>query len=349
MFRWLICRLRTACCGLPTANRMPIFALCLASFVGCENSPLDFGQSVGPEPQFVAPPARWVTWSRQSDAIVFEQAGKLIVARGETLKDARAITGQGSYAHPAWSPDGKEIAYDYAVDRFHQANLFVRALDGKTVARRLTNIRTYDFMPAWSADGNWIAFQSRRSPDNNVWLVSSSGGEPRPLGSALANEGSLAWSPMGARLAYESRTTGSAEDLWVADANSGATKRFAGTDATDKMPLWRPDGDELGFLSVASKGWNVWAQGESEAEPRQITTKGNVLAFNWLQGGKAVMFLTQTGELFAQKDEKDAEPVLVRKCVSFSVSPDGRRYVYIAPVGTYYQRYVEVVPSEFLP
>ena len=81
-----------------------IAALTLVLAVGCDDLPDDLGGKDSPDVTFVGPIPRWITWSKQSDAIAFEQTGRLVVARGEDLKDARAITGYSEYNHPSWSP-----------------------------------------------------------------------------------------------------------------------------------------------------------------------------------------------------------------------------------------------------
>lgn len=321
---------------------------CLVT-LGCERVPVDLGESPPSGQEWVGPAPRWIRWSPQSDRIVYEQGGRLFLGMGPTLNDGYALTGSGTYQHPHWSADGSMIVYDYASDPLHPANLWIRSAEDAFVPRRLTNARVRDYMPCWSRDGGWIAFHSRRSPANHVWVVRPEGGDPRPVGPALANERSLDWSPTGARLAYEAFEGGSS-DIWVADMKDFSTRRLAGTLASDKQPRWLPDGSGVGFLSLASKGWNVWIQEDlPDVLPQQVTRVGNVVLFDWLQEGKALMFLTADGKLYAQRADPNAEPVYLRDVYDFAVSPDGRRYVYVLYIDPAYKRYVEPVPSEFLP
>jgi dipeptidyl aminopeptidase/acylaminoacyl peptidase len=59
---------------------------------------------------------------------------------------------------PAWSPDGKWLAFTRSTDRWRSFHVFVMRADG-TGVRQLTHGR-YDESPAWSPDGRWIAYQT---------------------------------------------------------------------------------------------------------------------------------------------------------------------------------------------
>ena len=102
-------------------------ALALIAAFGCGELPDDLGGKEPPTVTFVGPLPRWISWSKQSDAIVFEQAGRLVVARGEDLKDARAITGYSEYNHPSWSPDGRWIVHDRPIDGFRGDDIWARS------------------------------------------------------------------------------------------------------------------------------------------------------------------------------------------------------------------------------
>jgi hypothetical protein len=60
--------------------------------------------------------------------------------------------------------------------------------------RQLTSGAASDVEPAWSPDGNWIAFSSDRSGNWDLWLIAAQGGEARRLTTDTANEGNPSWS-----------------------------------------------------------------------------------------------------------------------------------------------------------
>jgi Tol biopolymer transport system component len=77
---------------------------------------------------------------------------------------------------PAWSPDGRQIAF--ASRRDQNWDLYLMQSDG-TGLRRLTDSQAYDSDPAWSPDGEQIAFSSTRSGNLDIYLMAPHG---RPMG-----------------------------------------------------------------------------------------------------------------------------------------------------------------------
>src|SRR6266851_4837885 len=85
---------------------------------------------------------------------------KLVLANpdGSGAKDLTDDKADNGF--PAWSPDGKKIAF--ASDRDGTMNIYVMDADGSN-AKNITNDPSYDADPAWSPDGKKIVFTSRRA------------------------------------------------------------------------------------------------------------------------------------------------------------------------------------------
>ena len=73
---------------------------------------------------------------------------------------------------PAWSPDGKQIAFTSTHDGFFQ--IYVMNADGSNV-RRVSQGAAADWSPAWSPDGNWLVFTSDRATTPDVYLMDLNG------------------------------------------------------------------------------------------------------------------------------------------------------------------------------
>lgn len=94
---------------------------------------------------------------------------------------------------PAWSPDGRRIAFTRTTDDMRSYHVYVMRADGAGV-RRLTHGR-FDTQAAWSPGGDWIAYVA----DDGLRLVRPDGtGGHRVLRDVVAYP---SWTPSG-RLAY---------------------------------------------------------------------------------------------------------------------------------------------------
>ena len=79
---------------------------------------------------------------------------------------------------PAWSPDGKQVAFTSTRDGHSQ--IYVMNADG-TGLKRLSNSPFNEFSPTWSPDGKWIAFASTRNGQTSIYMMDTNGGNVTPL------------------------------------------------------------------------------------------------------------------------------------------------------------------------
>ena len=76
--------------------------------------------------------------------------------------------------HPALSPDGKTVAFDFRGDLY-------TVPAGGGLAVPVTLHEAHDMTPIWSPDGKWLAFASDRFGNWDIFIVAASGGQVRRL------------------------------------------------------------------------------------------------------------------------------------------------------------------------
>ena len=108
---------------------------------------------------------------------------------------------------PSLSPDGRWAAveltsYDMKENK-GTSDIWLLATDG-SAQRRLTAHSGRSSSPAWSPDGNWVAFLAKREGDEEtqVYLISPTGGEARRLTTIPTGASALKWFPDGKRIAF---------------------------------------------------------------------------------------------------------------------------------------------------
>ena len=107
--------------------------------------------------------------------------------------DVRRLTFDGSYnTAPAWSPDGRWIAYETRVSG--QLDLWLIEPDGRVNVPLVTHPRS-DESPTWSPDGRQIAFSSNRRGSADIYVVDVTGNDLRRITRGGSNDTSPDWGP----------------------------------------------------------------------------------------------------------------------------------------------------------
>jgi TolB protein len=152
----------------------------------------------------------------------------------------------GMLSSPAWSPDGKRLAF---VQGDRRGNSDIMVLDLATNrAKRLTDGNGINTEPSWSPNGNQLAFTSDREGGPQVFLMQDDGSNLRRLTNEGLYNASPSWSPNGAMVAYVSRFEGKF-DLFVYKLGEGKAYQITTGVSTSESPAWSPDERHLVFTS----------------------------------------------------------------------------------------------------
>lgn len=134
------------------------------------------------------------TWSPDGKMISFWSGGLMIMnADGSNLRqmDLGAGPAQCYSVPPVWSPDSRFLAFvtsmtasfcdGWGLDNFNRSNIFIVDIENSKGYPLLADGSEGNIDPAWSPDGQQIAFLSIRSGKPEVWLVNRDGSDLRML------------------------------------------------------------------------------------------------------------------------------------------------------------------------
>ena len=129
--------------------------------------------------------------------------------------------------------------------------------------------------PAWSPDGQWLAYVSFESKHSAVYVQRVKSGERRQVSARAGVNAAPDWSPDGHKIALTLGGSGGNPDIYILDLASQDLTRVTDDPAIDTEPVWAPDGRSLYFTSDRAGSPQIYQIGVSAgARPRRITFSG---------------------------------------------------------------------------
>ncbi|MBZ5527611.1 MAG: S9 family peptidase [Acidobacteriia bacterium] len=262
----------------------------------------------------ISPDGKWVAYTVAEADVEGNRFNRNIwmVAAGGGA--AAQLTRSGKDTSPAWSPDGKMIAF--ISGRGGSGQIYLLSMEGGE-ARQLTHISTETDMVKWSPDGKTIAFTSAVYPDcvsrsaaslNNDDACNSARNEAREKSKVKAH--------VADGLLYRHWTSwkdGKREHLFVVAADGGAEPRDITAGANYDVPpdersgpgdiAFSPDSREICFVAVTDKVEAISTNADlftvpvAGGEAKRITTSAG------FDGGPAY---SPDGQWIAYRSQKTA-------------------------------------------
>jgi tricorn protease len=218
----------------------------------------------------------------------------VIVAADGGAAPVKSPTTLPSFAEPAISPDGAEIAFVSGGDVWT-----VPAHGGE--ARLLVSHPSNESRPIYSPDGKSLAFVSTRTGNGDIYLLNFDGGEVKRLTFDDGREEFDGFSADGKWIYYSTTASdvgGSNHDIYRVSVEGGTPMPvIADRYANEFHAAPSPDGSSMAFCAggIAAREW--WRNGHSH-------------------GGESALWLMEP----AKRDMKDAAAPKFRQ-----LSPDGSR------------------------
>jgi TolB protein len=165
---------------------------------------------------------------------------------------------------PNWSPDGKYLLLN------SEGKLWrLPITGGEPEPVAIGDIKGANNDHGISPDGKWFALSAQ-----NIFVVPSSGGEPRQLTQKTPSY-FHGWSPDGKTLAYCARRDDNF-DIYTIAAAGGEERRLTTSPGYDDGPDYSPDGKWIYFNSDRSGSWDIWRMpaagaGDGDARAERIT------------------------------------------------------------------------------
>ncbi len=313
-----------------------------------------------------SPDGKWLAVADGDSAEAQLRLHLLEVETGETRRLTLPPAGWCGDELPAFSPDGRAVAFARS-KTLSQADVYLVSLDGGMPTRlsfASRSIRGLVWTPdskaiVFSSDGLWkVAVNggaperlqgmsdpadapalspparrlifSRPASDGNIWRVGVQGStvvrEPMRLIFSTRDDANPQYSPDGKRIAFDSNRSGNWE-LWVCDSDGSHPIQVA---ADAGWPSWSPDGKQIAFDSDVKGNSEIYVVSAEGGTPRAVTHLGQNARPSWSADGWIYLMSNRSGDFQIWKARPDGgEHVQVTRKggATPAIAPDGK-FVY---------------------
>ncbi|MBN2384187.1 PD40 domain-containing protein [bacterium] len=184
---------------------------------------------------------------------------------------------------PALSADGSLICFSYLGD------LWTVPVTGGT-ATRLTIHQGYDTNPAWSPDGQWLAFTSEREGNDDVYIMPARGGKAKRLTWHSSGDWVTGWTPDSQNvLFYSWGRFKDQSEMYRVSIKGGTPEQLTWTEA--RYGTMSPDGSEMVYFRLGEHSWrkgyngsanaDLWLVNQAGSHSRLTEYNGNDLYPHW--------------------------------------------------------------------
>jgi TolB protein len=211
-------------------------------------------------------------------------------ADGAPETEREALTSPDPIISPAWSPNGREVAY--VSFETQKAVVWVQEVATGT-RRKVADFRGSNSAPAWSPDGNTLAVTLSREGVSQLYLMGRDGANVRRITQTSAIDTEPVFTPDGRSLYFVSDRGGSPQIYRMA-ATGGSAERVSFGGSYNISPAISPDGQVLAYITRNGSSFRLMTMQVSGGNPQALTDTNDDESPSFAPNGRLIIYATRS-------------------------------------------------------
>lgn len=253
---------------------------------------------------------------------------------------------------PAWSSKMDSIAFLTTRDS-SLASIYRMGVKGEDLTLLVSDMPIIATSPAWSPNGEWLAYDIGQSGQSDVFVVSYDGGEVRNLTDHPSANRFADWSPDSDKILFTSNRadlTTNYPVIYELIIESGEIAPLTTGEAASALASWSPDGSKIAFASDQDGDVEIYVIDSDGGNLIRLTDSMGFDGFpEWSPDGTKIAFVTfrdDNPEIYVMDSDGTNQinltddPAQDASGGGFSWSPDGSQIIFDTDRDGNYEIYV---------
>ena len=217
---------------------------------------------------------------------------RLMVADADGYNARAILTSPQPIMSPAWSPDGKQLAYvsyEHNTAEIYLSNVYTGERE------RLTSFPGVNGAPAFSPDGSQLALVLSKTGVAKIYMMDLATRQLAQLTFGLAIDTEPSWRPDGQAVIFTSDRGGSPQ-IYQVDLRSRQVDRLTYNGRYNARASYSRDGSDLVMQHASDDGFNVAILGMTTGQLQVLTQDGRDESPSWSPNGQMVIYATHSDQ-----------------------------------------------------
>ena len=210
-------------------------------------------------------------------------------ADGENAQPA--LLSVESIISPAWSPNGRSLAYV----SFEARKPVIYVHDVSTGKRRMVaNFHGSNSAPAWSPDGRQLAATLSLAGGSQLYLINMGGGTPQRITQSSSIDTEPCFSPDGQQIYFVSDRGGTPQ-IYRMPAGGGNAQRVTFDGNYNVSPSISPDGHWLAYIARNGDSFRLRVMDMSSGQSSNLTDTNDDASPSFAPNSRLIVYATRQG------------------------------------------------------